>query len=663
MDPSYRSPICSRSTRSPTSTARWRTAPPGATKASRAGTTGCASSAGRATSSSRRPPPPSTSSTTRRPTSATSSTTCASSWRSPSPATRPSSSRRCCCWASPASARPISRKRLAHVLGTGFEFVSMSSLTAGWVLTGASAQWHNARPGKVAQTLIEGEYANPVVVLDEVDKAGGDRALRPDGRAVRAARARHRGPLQGRVHRRRHGRVAHPVGRHGERRKLDSRADPEPHEHLRDRAAGRRRLAPDRARRLSRDPRRAPLAVPAGAVARACSSGSRRFRRATCASCCSTRSAPRSSPAAIIWCPRTSTPQALRPQGARRLLTRRRRRAGLPTLRAASSCAAAATARGRRARAAGLAARAVVALVVGVDDPLHRSAAHRARLAEACRARPSRGRNAVTFSGKASPASRAQPLGPFARAPSRVGVEQPRESRASSSFARMRDRRQLRAMQDLVRVRVADAAEEMRIGQRALQRVVLAQRARARSAARSASSTSRPPMSNARQRRRAVHDVQRRAPLGARLGQRERAVGESKRASVMRPGGFASARQPAQAAGDHQVDDEEEVAVERHDDALAEATHVDDALPSASPIGGIAVRSTNGLTMPHAHAAARRDARVQRFAVDDDVGQLRHRATPASPAARVACGKSPGNIVVVEPVTAPAWRRCACAAR
>jgi len=72
-------------------------------------------------------------------------------------------------------------KKLAHALGTGFEFVSMSSLTAGWVLTGASAQWHNARPGKVAQTLIEGEYANPVVVLDEVDKAGGDARYDPMG--------------------------------------------------------------------------------------------------------------------------------------------------------------------------------------------------------------------------------------------------------------------------------------------------------------------------------------------------------------------------------------------------------------------------------------------------------------------------------------------------
>jgi ATP-dependent Lon protease len=72
-------------------------------------------------------------------------------------------------------------KKLAQVLGTGFEFVSMSSLTAGWVLTGASAQWHNARPGKVAQTLIEGEFANPVVVLDEVDKAGGDARYDPMG--------------------------------------------------------------------------------------------------------------------------------------------------------------------------------------------------------------------------------------------------------------------------------------------------------------------------------------------------------------------------------------------------------------------------------------------------------------------------------------------------
>ena len=72
-------------------------------------------------------------------------------------------------------------RELASRLGTGHEFVSMSSLTAGWVLSGASAQWNNAKPGKVAQTLVHGDYANPLVVLDEIDKAGGDARYDPMG--------------------------------------------------------------------------------------------------------------------------------------------------------------------------------------------------------------------------------------------------------------------------------------------------------------------------------------------------------------------------------------------------------------------------------------------------------------------------------------------------
>src|SRR5256885_15211370 len=40
-------------------------------------------------------------------------------------------------------------RKLAELLGTGFGFVPMSSLTAGWVLSGASSQWKNAKPGKV----------------------------------------------------------------------------------------------------------------------------------------------------------------------------------------------------------------------------------------------------------------------------------------------------------------------------------------------------------------------------------------------------------------------------------------------------------------------------------------------------------------------------------
>jgi len=72
-------------------------------------------------------------------------------------------------------------KCVAKILGTGFEFISMSSLTAGWVLSGASSQWTNAKPGKVAQSLVNGEYANPVITLDEVDKSGGDSRYDPMG--------------------------------------------------------------------------------------------------------------------------------------------------------------------------------------------------------------------------------------------------------------------------------------------------------------------------------------------------------------------------------------------------------------------------------------------------------------------------------------------------
>jgi len=72
-------------------------------------------------------------------------------------------------------------RRVSQLLGTGLGFVSMSSLTAGWVLSGASSQWKGARPGKIFETLVEGAYANPVMVVDEIDKARGEHAYDPLG--------------------------------------------------------------------------------------------------------------------------------------------------------------------------------------------------------------------------------------------------------------------------------------------------------------------------------------------------------------------------------------------------------------------------------------------------------------------------------------------------
>src|SRR3954462_1807696 len=72
-------------------------------------------------------------------------------------------------------------RKLAALLGTGYGFVPMSSLTAGWVLSGASSQWKNAKPGKVFDTFVNGDYANPVIVVDEIDKASADGQYDPLG--------------------------------------------------------------------------------------------------------------------------------------------------------------------------------------------------------------------------------------------------------------------------------------------------------------------------------------------------------------------------------------------------------------------------------------------------------------------------------------------------
>jgi len=70
---------------------------------------------------------------------------------------------------------------LAAAAATGMGMVPMSSLTAGWVLSGASSQWKNSRTGKVFDTLVDGDYANPVLVVDEIDKASGDSQYDPLG--------------------------------------------------------------------------------------------------------------------------------------------------------------------------------------------------------------------------------------------------------------------------------------------------------------------------------------------------------------------------------------------------------------------------------------------------------------------------------------------------
>lgn len=72
-------------------------------------------------------------------------------------------------------------RQIAELLGTSMNLVPMSSMTAGWLLSGSSSQWKGARPGKVFEALVDGQYANPMIVVDEIDKAAGEAQYDPLG--------------------------------------------------------------------------------------------------------------------------------------------------------------------------------------------------------------------------------------------------------------------------------------------------------------------------------------------------------------------------------------------------------------------------------------------------------------------------------------------------
>jgi ATP-dependent Lon protease len=80
-------------------------------------------------------------------------------------------------------------RKLSKLLGTGYGFVPMSSLTAGWVLSGASSQWRNAKTGKVFDTAGQRRLRQPGAGARR-DRQGRRR------RAARPARARCTGLLE-----------------------------------------------------------------------------------------------------------------------------------------------------------------------------------------------------------------------------------------------------------------------------------------------------------------------------------------------------------------------------------------------------------------------------------------------------------------------------------
>jgi len=68
---------------------------------------------------------------------------------------------------------------LAHHFNTKLEVVDISNSQSGSVLAGSENYWGNSKPGLLFNTLVFGDVANPIIMLDEVDKAHTDSAYRP----------------------------------------------------------------------------------------------------------------------------------------------------------------------------------------------------------------------------------------------------------------------------------------------------------------------------------------------------------------------------------------------------------------------------------------------------------------------------------------------------
>lgn len=62
-------------------------------------------------------------------------------------------------------------KELALSLNTGYTFIDMGSLTSNWILSGNNGSWKNAKQGKILESLMKSKTINPVILMDELDKA------------------------------------------------------------------------------------------------------------------------------------------------------------------------------------------------------------------------------------------------------------------------------------------------------------------------------------------------------------------------------------------------------------------------------------------------------------------------------------------------------------
>ncbi len=179
-------------------------------------------------------------------------------------------------------------------------------------------------------------------------------------------------------------------------------------------------------------------------------------------------------------------------------------------------------------------------------------------------------------------------------------------------------------MQDLIRVRIADPAQHPGIGQRPLQRTILHHQPSAKLRQRTRHHVD-PARVQRLQLPKPRYHMERRPPLRAGLGHRQRAVlkVERRKSSLARQ--LRTRFLPVQPPRDHQVQHRPQIVLKADRDALAHSSQLPHTLPFERRKRRLHAAQEEDALKPHPHQPLAFDPRAQRKQIRFNIGQLRHR--------------------------------------
>jgi len=192
-----------------------------------------------------------------------------------------------------------------------------------------------------------------------------------------------------------------------------------------------------------------------------------------------------------------------------------------------------------------------------------------------------------------------------------------------AEFLREGERRKLGCEENFVGVGVADAGEEARVGERALEGVIGGEKDGGELVERGVEDFEAAGIEGM-EASFAGDDVKGSAFLGAGFGPEQGTIGKVESGEATRRGDFDAARLPMETAGNHEMEDEPEVVFKANADAFAKAAEAQDFLAE-----GRGERRSGGTEQKragnaHGFEGLLEDAHLEGFEIDGDVGEFGH---------------------------------------